>query len=117
MSRCKRCHCSPCRCDMFDQQAAPGVSGNTPACWPQHAMSLDVHPAQIEAIMARNKRHGVQGVTYRRNGDCIVADRAAKRDLMALEGVHNKDGGYGDDHARETPLPPCMDDNPIHPEV
>ena len=62
--------------------------------------AMAVHPSQIEAIMARNKKHGVQGVSYDpADGRAILADRGARRDLMRLEGVHDNEGGYGDDHA------------------
>jgi hypothetical protein len=73
---------------------------------------MAVHPAQIEAVMERNKRHGVQGVGYDRAGRAILADRKARRDLMKLEGFHDKHGGYADDTGAGSPLPP-LPANPI----
>jgi hypothetical protein len=60
---------------------------------------LGVHPDQIPEAIARNKRHGITGVSYARNGAAIIADGRADRELCRLEGVHHKNGGYGDDHA------------------
>lgn len=101
---------------MFAAQAPPGLAGNQPACWPMTSDALAVHPEQIPAVRARNRRHGVRGVEYNAKGQAILADRAARRDLMALEGYHDNQGGYGDDHAGESPLPP-LPDNPVHPDL
>jgi hypothetical protein len=70
---------------------------------------MAVHPEQINEVMERNKRHGIAGVSYAPDGTAILADRGARRDLMALEGYHDRNGGYGDDHSGESPLPPIED--------
>ncbi len=101
---------------MFAEQKPPGTGGNTPSCWPMKSEALAVHPDQIPEALARNKRHGIQGVSYDRLGRAVLADRGARRDLMRLEGVHDNQGGYGDDHATATPQDP-LPDNPISPEV
>ncbi len=112
MSRCTTCHCSPCRCDMFSEQRPPGTGGNTPSCWPMRSEALAVHPEQIPDALERNKRHGVTGVSYdAQTGEAILADRRARCDLMKLEGCHDNNGGYGDDHATGSPLPPRGDDS------
>ncbi len=86
--------------------------GQVASCWPMKSDGMACHPEQIPEMMERNKRHGVAGVSYDRDGTAILADRGARRDLMALEGVHDKQGGYGDDHARESPIY-SEENNPI----
>lgn len=112
MTRCKDCHCAPCRCDMFAEQRPPG--GAAPATWgtaaPLHSESLAVHPSQIKEAMERNKKHGLGHVKYDKQGRPILTDRGMKRDLMRLEGVHDKDGGYGDDHATASPQAALSED-------
>lgn len=66
--------------------------------------ALSCHPSQVKEIAERNRRHGVTGVSYLPDGTCLIADRGARKALMALEGVHDKRGGYGDDHAGQSPL-------------
>ncbi len=78
--------------------------GHTSSCWPMNSDAMGCHPDQIPEIMERNKRHGITGVSYAPDGTAILADRGARKNLMALEGVHDKSGGYGDDHARESPI-------------
>jgi hypothetical protein len=99
--------------DKLDQvvgKKAQGVDphSQTSACWPMKSLALSCHPSQVAAITARNKQHGITGVTYEKDGTCIIADRGARRDLMRLEGKHDKQGGYGDDHASTT--------SPLHRE-
>ena len=78
---------------------APALGGNTSSCWPLKSDAMAVHPSQIKEAMERNKKHGVVGVSYDpKDGRAILADRGARRDLMKLEGFHDKSGGYGDDH-------------------
>lgn len=82
----------------------PMLAGNTSSAWPLKSDALAVHPTQIAAAMERNKKHGVTGVTYDpKDGRAIFADRGARRALMRLENVHDKSGGYGDDHHIEGP--------------
>jgi hypothetical protein len=78
--------------------------GQTASCWPLKSEALACHPGQITEIIERNRRHGVTGVSYNKDGTAILADRGARRDLMALEGVHDKSGGYGDDHSKSSPI-------------
>ncbi len=102
MKRCKACQFLPCRCEDL-RDGYMGHSCSTK--WKGHrSEALACHPRQIAAIMARNKKHGIQGVSYDADGTCVCESRAAKRALMALEGVHNNQGGYGDDHAGQSPL-------------
>ena len=76
------------------------LQAQTPTCWPMESDALAVHPKQIAEAMERDRRHGIKGVSYRpEDGTCILADRGARRDKMRLQGVHDNQGGYGDDHA------------------
>ncbi len=86
--------------------------GQVASCWPMKSEALGCHPEQANELIERNKRHGITGVRYDADGTAILADRGARRDLMALEGVHDKHGGYGDDHARESPIY-SEENNPI----
>lgn len=109
MKRCKTCQFLPCRCADLASRQPP--RGHTSGCWPMKSDAMAVHPDDIPAALERNKRHGVAGVTYDpKDGRAILADRGARRDLMKLEGVHDKNGGYGDDHAGSSPLPPIQDE-------
>lgn len=74
------------------------------ACWPMRSDALSCHPNQIAAITERNKKHGITGVSYEADGTCVISDREARRKIMALEGVHDNKGGYGDDHGGQSPL-------------
>jgi hypothetical protein len=87
----------------------PPMIGNTPSCWPMESEALAIHPSQIKEATERNKRNGITGVSYAPDGTAILADRGARRDLMRLEGLHDRNGGYGDDHATSSPQDPMKD--------
>ena len=74
--------------------------------------ALAVHPDQIPEVMARNKKHGVHVEYDPKDGRAILKDRGQRRDLMRIEGFHDNNGGYGDDHhIPRNPLPPvCFGD-------
>jgi hypothetical protein len=57
--------------------------------------ALAVHPDQVPAANERSKRHNL-GVVYDKHGFARIPDRAARKRLMRLEGVHDNHGGYGD---------------------
>ncbi len=73
----------------------PGLANNTPKCWPMVSEALAVHKKQVAQANARNKRHGVH-VTYDEKGRAHIPDRAARRDLLRLEALHDNDAGYSD---------------------
>ncbi len=111
MKKCRKCHCGPCRCEMFAEGRPPGLAGNTPANWPMKMESLAVHPTQVKEAMERNKKHGVH-VTYDKNGTPLVADRKQRCELMKIEhqnipgGVKDRSGGYGEDFTADAlPVP------------
>jgi len=74
------------------------LGGNTPSAYPLKSDAMAVHPSQIPEAMARNKKHGLHVEYDPVDGRPILPDRAARRQLMAIEGVHDNQGGYGDDH-------------------
>lgn len=82
--------------------------GHQPGAWRQRMLSLSCHPSQVAAIRERNKRHGITDIEYDNDGTCWALSRAGRQKLLALEGVHDKDGGYGDDHASNS--------SPLHRE-
>ena len=84
--------------------AGRAAKSQTTTCWPMRSDALACHPKQAAAITERNKRHGVTGVHYEKDGTCVIADRGARKALLALEGLHDNHGGYGDDHAGSSPL-------------
>ena len=68
----------------------------SPTCWPMVSDALAVHPKQIAAAEARNKRHGVNVVYEPKSGRAILPDRNERRKLLRLETFHDNDAGYGD---------------------
>lgn len=66
-----------------------------PGIWPMESLASAVHPKQVDEANARNKNHGI-AATYKPDGTCVIQDRAARKQLNALEGFHDKQGGYGD---------------------
>ena len=57
--------------------------------------ALAVHPDQVGEANERAKRHGL-GTKYDRNGFAHIPDRADRKRLLRLEGMHDNHGGYGD---------------------
>ena len=98
---CKTCHFNTCRCEDLQAGYMGFVSS---AGWPMKSDALAVHPDQIPEAMERNKKHGIEGVSYLKDGRAVLDSRKARQRLMALEGVHDNNGGYGDDHAGQSPL-------------
>lgn len=68
-----------------------GQSGEVPGaghCWPMKCEALAVHPRQVEAINARNKRHGINVQYEPKWGLAIIPDEGEYKKLRRLEGVH-----------------------------
>ncbi len=63
--------------------------------WPILSEALGVHPEQVQEANQRNKAAGI-AVEYNRKGQAVIPSRGERRKLMDLEGVHDRDGGYGD---------------------
>lgn len=68
----------------------------SPAIWQGHtSLALSVHPDQVAEATARNMRHGIR-VHYDEEGTAHIPDRAERKKLLKLEGMHDNNGGYGD---------------------
>lgn len=93
MKRCRTCHFQPCRCEDLASGEAPG--GTQTTGWPKKSLALAVHPEQVAVANARAKRHGI-AAHYEADGTCVLADRAARKKMLRLEGFHDNLGGYGD---------------------
>ena len=76
----------------------PMHGGNHPQCWPMKSDALAVHPNQIAATMARDRKHGIASEYDPVDGRCIIKDRGQRRELMKSYKLHDNEGGYGDDH-------------------
>lgn len=70
--------------------------GNRP--WSKAILSdaLAVHPEQIPEVMERNRKHGLEIEYNTEDGRPVLLSRDQRRRLMKIEGVHDRDGGYGD---------------------
>ncbi len=76
----------------------PAIGGNSSSGWPMVSEALAVNPKQIKKVMERNRKHNLH-INYDIEGRPVLQDRGQRRDLMRIEGAHDQDGGYGDDHA------------------
>ncbi len=74
--------------------AAPAVPATT--AWPMESYSHAAHPDDVPALLARNKRLGITGVSYDESGMCKIDGRAAKKALNIAEGWYDKNGSYSD---------------------
>ena len=77
-------------------------TGDSITAWkrPLRSDAMAVNTSQIPAAMERNRKAGITGVSYDpKDGTAIISSRGARRDLMRVMGVHDRNGGYGDDHA------------------
>lgn len=62
---------------------------------PLKSDALAVHPEQIPAAVARNKRHGLEGLAYDRHGRPVFTDSGMRKRLMQIEGVRARNSAYG----------------------
>lgn len=76
-----------------DQIGAP--NGHNAGCWPQESMALAVHPDQVAEANARNAAAGC-AARYREDGMAVIPDRAERKKLLRIEGLHDYHAGYGD---------------------
>jgi chloramphenicol 3-O-phosphotransferase len=77
---------------------APGdeVLAQSTSAWKDFTSeALAVHPDQVGEANARSKRHNL-GVAYDKDGFAHIPDRAARRRLLRVEGMHDNHGGYSD---------------------
>lgn len=61
---------------------------------PLKSDALAVHSSQIEAVKARNKKHGIN-VDYDKQGRPVFTDAGQRRALMRLEGVRQMNSYTG----------------------
>lgn len=61
---------------------------------PLKSNALAVHPRQIPAVLARNKKHGIN-VRYDRRGRPCFTDAGQRQALCKLEGVRSLNSAYG----------------------
>lgn len=66
-----------------------GVVPGAGHCWPMKCEALAVHPRQVEAMNARNKRHGINVQYEPKWGMAIIPDEREYKKLRRLEGVHH----------------------------
>lgn len=71
------------------------AEGNRPWSKKIESDALAVHPDQIAEVVERNRKHGLH-IHYLPDGRPVLEDRAQRRRLMKVEGVHDRRGGYGD---------------------
>lgn len=72
-----------------------GGAGITAWNKPILSNAMACHPDQIPEMMERNRAHGVF-VEYNSEGQPILRSRGDRRNLMAVEQLFDKHGGYGD---------------------
>lgn len=78
-------------CEMFAASAAPG--GDAPAGWPMLSDGMGVHPKQIPAAIAEDKRRGVK-VEYSEDGRAKYDNQAHRNQHLKAFGKHDNNGGY-----------------------
>jgi hypothetical protein len=97
---CKKCggtiHGDECKlCELFASSSPPpAAQSGLWESWGQLG-ALAVSPKQVAEANARLKRHGIVGA-YDPTGNIHVPDRANRKKLLRLEGMHDNNGGYGD---------------------
>ena len=85
---------------MFPWRGA--CSPETITAWkrPLRSDALGVGTKDIPAWMEIYRKAGITGISHDpKDGTAILYGRASRRDVMKLRGVHDRNGGYGDDHA------------------
>ena len=77
----------------LQRECKPGASARRRlrARWPHCSAALAVHPDQVAEANERNRRHGVGEVQYRPDGRAIIPSEAAKKKLLRLERMHDRD--------------------------
>lgn len=52
--------------------------------------------AQVPALRELVRRHNIQGVKVKDNGQLEITSRRGRRELLRARGLVDNDGGYGD---------------------
>jgi hypothetical protein len=64
--------------------------------YPMVSGAMGVNPIQIPQMMADAKAKGLQGVSFKDNGDIVFSDARARREYVRDFGGYDRNGGYGD---------------------
>ena len=72
---------------------AKRCSGNG---WPMKSDAAGVHPADAPKAEAASAKSGVPTEYDRKTGQAIFRDRNHRRNFLRANGMHDKNGGYGD---------------------
>lgn len=64
--------------------------------WPQENMALACHPSQVAEFNEAFRSRGVSGVSFKRDGTCVLESQGAYRQAQEAFHVYNRDGGYRD---------------------
>jgi len=86
-------------------RGAPGLRAGEPCFvastrgWPLVSEAMGVHPSQVQAVMADDRRKGVP-TDYTRDGCPIFTSRAHRKRYCEAHGYFDRNGGYGDPQKR-----------------
>lgn len=74
-------------------------NGDCITAWKRPILSdaLAVHRSQIAEVSELYRQQGVN-VDHLEDGRPVIRDRGQRREMMRIRGVHDNNGGYGDDH-------------------
>lgn len=79
----------PDHAELFDA-TRPVIGGAHAAGWPMYSDAMAVHPSQVAAANARNKKHGVNVQYEPHAGLAVIPSEREKKKLMKLEGFHDR---------------------------
>ncbi len=63
---------------------------------PWTSQACGCHPTQVTQFNEDMKRHGIKCAHMNRDGTLECTSRKARRDVMKMRGLFDKDAGYGD---------------------
>lgn len=80
-----------------DWLAAPPMTANT---YREHdpliSEGIGCMKSQVPEMRRVLKRHSIQGVVVRDNGQLEITSRRGRKELLKVRGLVDADGGYGD---------------------
>lgn len=78
-----------------EKKGVPMFATAISAANPLKSDALAVHPEQIPEAVARNKKHGLTGLAYDRQGRPVFTDSGQRKKLMKIENVRQRNSYYG----------------------
>jgi len=63
---------------------------------PWKSQSCGCHPTQVKQFNEDMKRHGIQCAHMHNDGTLECTSRKARKNVMKMRGLFDKDAGYGD---------------------